>query len=171
MPKVKIIDFSKIGSTNDYLKDNYEKLDSFTFVKTKYQLEGRGQFDRKWVSFKGRNLLFSFIIKNTPFNQMNLIKEWVKASIFQLLEDLGLKPSFKEPNDIYVNNKKICGILIETKSDEKMFRYVIVGIGLNVNQIIFPSLNATSILKETKKTNKIKIIFNDLLNILLDNYF
>ncbi|MFA5692231.1 MAG: biotin--[acetyl-CoA-carboxylase] ligase [Acholeplasmataceae bacterium] len=171
MPKVKVIDFKKIGSTNDYLKENHQKLDSFTFIKTKYQLEGRGQFDRKWVSFKGRNLLFSFIIKNLLYSQINLIKDWVKNSIIELLENLGLKPYFKEPNDIYVNNKKICGILIETKSDEKMFKYVIIGIGLNVNQIIFPSLNATSILKETKKSNKIKKIFNDLLNILLENYF
>ena len=150
MAKVKLIEFKKIPSTNDYLKDNYEKLDSFTFVRTDYQTKGRGQFERQWLSSNGRNLLVSFMIKDVPTNQIINIKEWVKSALFATLGSLGLDVYFKEPNDVFCNDKKLCGILIETKGSGKKFDYVIVGIGLNVNQFVFHSFKATSIFLETK---------------------
>ncbi len=171
MPKVKLIDLKQVDSTNDYLKANYKKLTPFTFVKADYQKKGRGQFDRRWQSNSGRNLLFSFILKKIDFSQITLIKEWVKSSLFEVLGKYGLDPYYKEPNDIYINDKKLCGILIETLSNDKQFEYVIIGIGLNVNQTLFPLLNATSIYKETKKKVKINELYSLIINSLIDNYF
>src|SRR5690606_10436096 len=145
MAKVKLIELKQVNSTNDYLKSKYEELPSFTVVRADYQTAGRGQFDRKWNAARGKNLLFSLLLKDIPFDQIITIKEWIKSSIFQTLGSFGLDVYFKEPNDVYVDDKKICGILIETKSNEKNFDYVIIGIGLNVNQMLFSGFKATSL--------------------------
>lgn len=171
MAKIKVVEFKRIESTNDYLKNNYQKLPTFTAVRTDYQTKGRGQFDRRWYSSYGKNLIFSLLLKDVLFDQLTLIKEWVKSSLFSLLGSYGLDVYFKEPNDIYVNDKKICGILIETKSNQTMFDYVIIGIGLNINQLFFPGLKATSMHIETKKSYSIRKVFSKLISNLLENYF
>ncbi len=171
MAKLKIISFKQIPSTNDYLKKNYQDLKSFTVVRTDYQTQGRGQFERRWHSARGKNLLCSLLLKDVALDQVTLIKEWVKSSIFSLLGSLGLDVYFKEPNDVYVNDKKLCGILIETQSSGTKFDYVVVGIGLNVNQVLFPGYKATSIFLETKKVYDVKRLYSKLLSTLLENYF
>jgi len=171
LTKIKLIDLKKVNSTNDYLKENFNKVDSFTFVKTNYQSNGRGQFDRKWQAKKKKNLLFSFIIKDLPQNQLSLLTTWVRKSIFNVLRFYNLNPVFKNPNDILVNGKKICGILIETLYDQNRYKYVVIGIGLNVNQKVFLNLNATSIYNETKKKIKVNKLFLFMVNELLTNYF
>jgi len=171
MAKVKLKEFKKIPSTSDYLKDNYEKLESFTFVRTDYQTKGRGQFERKWMSANGRNLLMSFIIKDVAINQLTTIKEWVKSAIFATLGSFGLDVYFKEPNDVFCNEKKLCGILMETKGSGTKLDYVIVGIGLNVNQFIFHNFKATSLFIETKKIQNVRKVMSKLMANLLESYF
>src|SRR5690554_1916965 len=171
MAKVKLKEFKKIPSTSDYLKDNYEKLESFTFVRTDYQTKGRGQFERKWMSANGRNLLMSFIIKDVAINQLTTIKEWVKSAIFATLGSFGLDVYFKEPNDVFCNEKKLCGILMETKGSGTKLDYIIVGIGLNVNQFIFHNFKATSLFIETKKIQNVRKVMSKLMANLLESYF
>ncbi|MFA7417867.1 MAG: biotin--[acetyl-CoA-carboxylase] ligase [Acholeplasma sp.] len=171
MAKVKLKEFKKIPSTSDYLKDNYEKLESFTFVRTDYQTKGRGQFERKWMSANGRNLLMSFMIKDVAINQLTTIKEWVKSAIFATLGSFGLDVYFKEPNDVFCNEKKLCGILMETKGSGSKLDYVIVGIGLNVNQFIFHNFKATSLFIETKKIQNVRKVMSKLMANLLESYF
>lgn len=171
MAKVKLKEFKKIPSTSDYLKDNYEKLESFTFVRTDYQTKGRGQFERKWMSANGRNLLMSFIIKDVAIKQLTTIKEWVKSAIFATLGSFGLDVYFKEPNDVFCNEKKLCGILMETKGSGTKLDYVIVGIGLNVNQFIFHNFKATSLFIETKKIQNVRKVMSKLMANLLESYF
>lgn len=77
---------------------------------------------------------------------------------------------FKEPNDIYVNDQKICGILIETQAESKVFDYLIIGIGLNVNQLEFAQSNATSLGLILKQKSEIKVVLNELIHILLEGY-
>ncbi|MBN3490195.1 biotin--[acetyl-CoA-carboxylase] ligase [Acholeplasma equirhinis] len=171
MAKLKIVELKQVDSTNDYLKKHYQELPSFTVVRTDYQTAGRGQFERRWNSARGKNLLFSLLLKDVPFDQIITIKEWVKSSIFSLLGSYGLDVYFKEPNDVYVDDKKICGILIETKSTEKNFEYVIVGIGLNVNQLLFSGFKATSLTILTKKMLNVRSVFSKLIANLLESYF
>ena len=128
--------FIELDSTNDYLKNNYESLNNLTFVSADYQIKGRGRNERKWFSSKGENLLFSILIKeNITLKEPGLYSIYCIVEIAKYLEKIGLKNVLiKWPNDIYVNDKKILGVLSEGKYLGSNLLYVIVGIGLNVNQ-------------------------------------
>lgn len=134
---MKIIKFETIDSTNKYLCSNYKELDNFTICVSDEQTSGRGRETRVWVSSKGENLTFSILLKDKE-----LIKKYASLSlgsgyiIAKTLEEIGLKNvSIKWPNDVYVNEKKICGILLNGNINE----YLVIGIGLNVNQKEFPT--------------------------------
>ena len=127
--------FETIDSTNSYLKDHYKDLEDMTFVSTDYQYKGRGRMGRTWKSEKGKNLTFSFLLKDP-----SVIKEYralsvVSAlSIIEVLKSYGIEdPGLKWPNDVYAGDAKICGILLEGASTEKL-ECLIIGIGLNVNE-------------------------------------
>ena len=171
--------FETIDSTNTYLKQNYENLDNFTFVRADLQASGRGRSSRKWLSKKGDNLLFSLLIKDKE-----LINKYKSLSInsaylvLKILEEYGLKNlSLKWPNDIYANDKKICGILLESVSKQEI-ECLIIGIGLNVNQKEFVGdylIKPTSMINElNKEIDLIELknkIFNSLLNNLKKDYY
>ena len=171
--------FETIDSTNTYLKQNYENLDNFTFVRADLQTSGRGRSSRKWLSKKGDNLLFSLLIKDKE-----LINKYKSLSInsaylvLKILEEYGLKNlSLKWPNDIYANDKKICGILLESVSKQEI-ECLIIGIGLNVNQKEFVGdylIKPTSMINElNKEIDLIELknkIFNSLLNNLNKDYY
>lgn len=172
MAKIKLIELKTVTSTNDYLKLHYKELPSFTVVRADYQTKGRGQFDRRWFASRGANLLFSLLLKDVALNQIGIIKEWVKSSIFSLLGSYGLDVYFKEPNDVYAGNKKLCGILIETSSSsQQIYDYVVIGIGLNVNQIFFTGFKGTSLKLLTKKNYAVRRVMSQLVANLLESYF
>ncbi|HEY8405317.1 MAG TPA: biotin--[acetyl-CoA-carboxylase] ligase [Acholeplasma sp.] len=172
MAKIKLLEFKTITSTNDYLKAHYKELPSFTVVRADYQTKGRGQFERRWYASRGANLLFSLLLKDVALNQIGLIKEWVKSSIFALLGSYGLDVYFKEPNDVYVDDKKLCGILIETSSSSSQnYDYVVIGIGLNVNQLFFAGFKGTSLKLLTKKNYTVRRVMSQLIAHLLESYF
>jgi len=130
------IHFSSIDSTNNYLKENYESLDNLTFASTDYQSGGKGRNGRKWFSPSGENLLFSVLVKDlSNIDDPSLYSVFASVCVAKTLEELGLNNiSIKWPNDIYVSGKKICGILSEGKFVDNKLAYVVIGIGLNVNQ-------------------------------------
>lgn len=129
--------FPEIDSTNNYLKNSYTLLDNFTFVSTDYQSKGKGREARSWISNMGENLMFSLLIKEekllakAPFFSFYMA---VEIANFLIKSDIN-NVSIKWPNDIYVNNKKICGILLESQ----LPNYLVVGVGINVNQKEFPT--------------------------------
>ncbi len=142
--------FQEIDSTSSYIKREYLNLNNFTFVSSDYQTNGKGRLDRQWISGRNTNLLFSLLIKD-PL----LVDKYASLSIAsavvisKALEGLGLNNiSIKWPNDVYVNSKKICGVLLEGSVPN----YLCVGIGLNVNQNKFEGVfkhPCTSISLET----------------------
>lgn len=151
--------FKTIESTSLYLKNNYHKYDNLTFLSTDYQTNGHGRLNREWFSSEKENLLFSVLIKDRSlidnFASLSLLSAFC---IVNVLEKLKIKNvSIKWPNDIYINDKKIAGILLESVSYSNSIEALVVGIGLNVNCKNFPSslLNkATSIyLERQKRTN------------------
>lgn len=158
-----IIDFDQIDSTNLYLKNNYHTLPNYTIIRTKYQTMGHGQFGRAWESNPNENLLFSLLLKkDLPFVVKDANPVFVSA-ILALLDELGIEASYKYPNDIYVGDKKLAGILIETKFTGPEVDYVIIGVGLNVNQTTFNTPNAVSLKNLLKKDFDIDMIFKKLL--------
>ena len=150
-----LLHFKEIDSTNSYLKNTYRLLDNFTFVSADYQSKGKGREDRVWQSESGENLVFSFLIKNEELMKRSAILSILTAvEVAKEIEKYGIdKVSIKWPNDVLIGDKKVCGILLEGQVPE----YLVVGVGLNVNQKTFPEglrRPATSLsLELTKNVN------------------
>lgn len=165
-----IIHFETIDSTNTYLKNNYKQLDNLTIVSSDVQSSGRGRNNRKWDSSKGNNLLFSILIKDK-----NIIRKYKSLSIIsaytiiQILKQYGIEDVYlKWPNDVIVNNKKICGVLLEAVS-KNAIECLIIGVGLNVNEDKFDKeylIEATSMKNELNKT----IDLNELKDIVYKKF-
>jgi len=139
-----IIRFDSMESTNDYIKTNHNTLSDGTIVLSKTQTSGRGRSNHTWMSKEG-NLYLSFII-NGFISRSKIFELLARVSnaVVKLLKDFNVESSIKYPNDILVGKKKICGILIESLGSDEI-DYVVVGVGINVNQIDFDDLNSTAV--------------------------
>lgn len=170
MKSYKTLHFDEIDSTNSYIKENYQILDDFTFVSTSFQRKGRGRNDHIWLSQKDVNLMFSLLLKGERIKLGGLLSIIAAFSISRVLEekyDLN-KVEIKWPNDIYVNDKKICGILLEGE----LPNYVVIGVGLNVNQIDFTGdyrKTPTSIRLEKKEEIDIKSLKEAVYDALFED--
>ena len=132
---MKRIVLDSVDSTNAYLKRNYEMMDDLTFVSSYSQSAGRGRGQRKWESEEGKNLTFSYLLKDRryleSYRQLSVLSAY---SLVKILEEYGVKGlGIKWPNDVYVFDKKLAGILLESVSRQAM-ECLIIGIGINVNQ-------------------------------------
>ena len=132
---MKEIFFDEIDSTNTYLKTRYNKYEDMMFVGTNLQTNGHGRNGRSWFSNKGENLMFSLLIKNEEvIKQYRALSVLSAYSVIEVLKEYKVeKLSFKWPNDVYVDGKKICGILLESVSSNSI-ECLIIGVGINVNQ-------------------------------------
>lgn len=167
---MEIIKLNTADSTNSFLKGlTYSSdLQNFTVVVAKQQTKGRGQLERKWVSEPNKNLTFSIFVK---FNKLKITKnKYLNFAISLAIYDVLLskkivKTTIKWPNDLLSGNKKICGILIENTFSGNNIKNSIVGIGLNVNQEIFPKFkpNATSLKLETGLEFNLNKLLNEIL--------
>jgi BirA family biotin operon repressor/biotin-[acetyl-CoA-carboxylase] ligase len=119
------------------------------------QTGGRGRMGRTWVSPSGVNLYFSLILRpGVPSIRVPQLTLLVAVAIHQALSRVAsrLIPLIKWPNDILVNGKKVCGVLCEMQSEPDLTHFVVVGIGINVNQTELTSVLrdiATSLFLET----------------------
>ena len=130
-----------LPSTNSYavklLKN--EKVEEGAVIYTNYQSEGKGHGGSSWESEEGKNLLFSLILYPTtlkPSDQF-IISKIISLGICDFIRPFTSKASIKWANDIYINNDKIAGILIEAVLIRDEIENMIAGIGLNINQKIF----------------------------------
>lgn len=130
-----------VDSTNTYIKEHRQDVEPMTMYCAVRQTGGRGQRGNSWESEPERNLTFSFLLNKldiAPVEQF-VLSEAVALAIVALLADYGIEAKVKWPNDIYVGNRKICGILIENSIMGPQITSSIVGAGLNVNQKVFLS--------------------------------
>jgi BirA family biotin operon repressor/biotin-[acetyl-CoA-carboxylase] ligase len=162
-----IIHFDTIDSTNDYAKKIAGDMDDGTVIISEEQTKGRGRMGRRWHSRKGDGIWLSIILKpdinpyNCPF--ITLI---AGASIVKSLNKLGVKSSIKWPNDIIINNKKVCGVLTELAAEIDKVNYVVLGIGMNIKTLNFDEEIenvATSLYKEGYKLSRIDIVSEILM--------
>lgn len=165
-----IVHFDELASTNLFLKE-MEGDKSNVVICADYQLQGRGQGSNRWESERGKNLLFSFCVKGIALRatEQFVLSQIVALSVRDALQSfLDIRCEVKWPNDIYVGEKKIAGILIEQRLMGAMVEESIVGIGLNVNQAVFRSdaPNPISMLqltgKEFDRVNVLHQFFNCL---------
>lgn len=138
--------FEQITSTNDEARNrHYSHGDIIT---AEYQTAGRGQRGNRWSSVEGKNLMFSIVLEPTFLHASRqfLLSEAVALGLVDTLAEFGIGARIKWTNDIYVGDRKICGVLIEHDLRGAYLARTIVGIGLNVNQVEFdPALpNPTS---------------------------
>jgi BirA family transcriptional regulator, biotin operon repressor / biotin---[acetyl-CoA-carboxylase] ligase len=108
-----------------------------TCVVAEEQLTGRGRLQRKWHSPYGKNIYVSVILR-PPIHpsQVYPLTFISSLAVYDLLDDLGIKARLKWPNDVLVGKKKICGTLIELSTEADAVRFVVIGIGLNVNMSV-----------------------------------
>lgn len=127
--------FDTLSSTNDKAKELALFEDEGAVIITEEQTKGKGRFGRGWRSSKGKDLLLSIIIK-PDFNpiQMQRIVLVAAAAVNMALKDIGIDSLIKWPNDIIIDGKKVCGILLEMSVSGDSVRYGVLGIGINVNQ-------------------------------------
>ena len=135
-----IIWLKETESTNRYAREHICELDNLSVVAALHQNAGKGQGDHIWHSEPGANMLISIILKDLPIKSSEQVKisDITTASVVELLESHGINAWIKPPNDVWVDTKKICGILIEHSLRGNHISWSIIGIGLNVNQTLFP---------------------------------
>ena len=163
-------------STNALLADyEQESTDEVTVVTTDYQTAGRGQGGNSWESERGKNLLFSVLIHPTavvPTRQFTISMAVATAIATVLRKYMPQQPvTVKWPNDIYVGDNKICGILIETTIKGGELKDCIIGVGLNVNQRQFLSdaPNPVSIAQLTGHDTNRDILLDELIATMITN--
>ena len=131
-------------STSSLLRETYDdSLPHLFTIRTDFQTAGRGQAGNSWESEKGKNLLFSTLLR---YPEVEAADQWrlsmlvavaVREAIVSILSPLAshLSPlTIKWPNDIYYNDQKLVGILIENTLSGRQIAYTIAGVGINVNQ-------------------------------------
>jgi BirA family biotin operon repressor/biotin-[acetyl-CoA-carboxylase] ligase len=143
--------FRSLESTNLFAKELIKKnAEEGTIVVADIQTKGRGRKDRSWFSPEG-GLWFSVILyPNIPTQFAMLITMATSISIVQAIKELtGLSAIIKWPNDLLLEGKKICGILTELDAELDRINYSVVGVGINVNNVL-----------EDELYNKANSIFN-----------
>ncbi len=140
----------EIASTSDWLKQNASTLPAGTVVFTESQTKGRGRRDNRWSAPRGKDLMFSLLLRpDAPLERWPRITTLAALAISKAIEaELPLQPRIKWPNDLYLSDRKISGLLAETVSTRECM-LLVLGIGLNVNAREFaPGIVATSLLNE-----------------------
>lgn len=140
--KTNIIRLKEVDSTNSYLKSLSEyDSDALTVAVADYQSAGKGQGTHTWESKAGENLLFSLLVCPTwiPVRRQFLLSMAGALAIKEALDAYAEGFTLKWPNDVYWNDKKISGTLIETSVDSQGVKRCIFGIGININQTQFES--------------------------------
>ena len=142
-PESRIIRIPQTASTNSYLLQlsNTENLTEGTVVATDRQTQGRGQGDSAWESEPGANLTCSLILypANVKASRQFLLSKSISLAVRDFVSQFVPEVTVKWPNDVYVGERKIAGILIENFVAGDRLTKSIAGIGLNVNQERFAS--------------------------------
>ena len=129
-----------LKSTNTELREHISEYDNLSVVATVEQSAGRGQGDHSWYASPGKNLTFSIVFKPERLNAADALylSRITTLSLLSYLKNKGVKARIKWPNDIWVGEKKICGILIENILNAQWVESSIIGIGLNLNEENWP---------------------------------
>lgn len=166
--RMNIIFVDTTASTNTLLASMAETVEAPTMLHTRCQSAGRGQRGNSWEAEPGANITCSVLLRPQSIEAARqfVISEAVALAVASVAQDLlpGHNVTVKWPNDIYVGNRKICGILIENAINGSKIIRSIAGIGLNVNQQRFTSSapNPVSICQLTGKSHPLQPILAEL---------
>ena len=167
-----IIKLSSVDSTNNYTAKLVKetKISFGTVIMADFQTRGKGQRSSIWKSQKGLNLLISIYFDSSFLNSENIffLSKAIALAIRECVEKItAIKVSIKWPNDILINGSKIAGVLIENQWKNEKLSTSILGIGLNVNQVVFSGLeNVISLRNITSKVYNLNSILKSLCSSL-----
>lgn len=173
-----LIKLDSIESTNNYAEQlcTNSTPNHGTVITTQFQGAGKGQIGRKWHSSAGNNVLMSVIVRPNflAISHQFYLSMTVALAARDVIQDYikHKKVYIKWPNDIYVEHKKIAGILMQSALMHKEIKHCIIGIGINVNEIDFPKdiPNPTSLLLETNNNIIVDVVIDQLLRKLNEGY-
>lgn len=132
------LNFASLPSTSDYIKKNYLSLPSKTVVATQNQTGGHGRLGRRW-SGGPDSATFSLLLKGEEYAfSLPLLPIAAGEAVCLALEKQGVSPMLKWPNDVYINGKKVAGILAEGLYEGNLFLCAVLGVGINLSQRAFP---------------------------------
>ena len=170
----KIYWLNVVDSTNNEAEKHIATSPEGSVWSAYSQTKGRGQRSNKWESEPGKNLTFSILLRPVFLKAENqfLLAKVISLGITDFLNEKGLQSCIKWPNDIYVGDKKIAGILIVNHLSGEYLTATVAGIGLNINQLIFTSNapNPTSFFIETKQGLELKSSLKQLLHAIEKRY-
>lgn len=167
--KTRIISINETDSTNRKIKEQAVDEDAMTVLVAERQTAGKGCGTNSWESEPHKNLTFSirYCPEDVEARRQFVISMQISVAIHRAMMDFGVPTTIKWPNDIYWNDKKLAGILIENQLQGSHIRDSIIGIGLNVNQRTFLSdapnpVSMSQILSRHLQLNEIlqRIIFH-----------
>ena len=174
--KFKIFRFKKVESTNNSAIRIIKNTNTdYGMIIANKQTSGRGQYGKKWISYNG-NLFVSFFYK---FDHLTVsLKQITKVNSLLVKKLLSIyykkKITFKKPNDLLIDKKKICGILQE-KISKLNKKYLIVGIGINLiknpNLKNYPTTNLSELLNKKVSKNKIEKQLKKIFEIKLSKLY
>mgnify|MGYP002624273739 FL=1 len=145
-------------STNNRALEGIPTEKDKTVWAAEFQTAGRGQRGNKWTSAEAQNLMFSILLKPDFIlaKDQFIVSVIVTLGLESYLKTKGVETKIKWPNDIYAQDRKICGILIEHGISGDMLSSSVCGIGLNINQKEFPKdlPNPTSLILELERNGK-----------------
>ena len=177
MLKASILWLGETESTNSSAIEMLSagRPDEGLVVITNHQTKGKGLDANTWESEKGKNLTFSLILYPAfAADQQFILNKAISLGIYDFLvaELPDKKISIKWPNDIYIGDKKACGILIQNSVMGNKLDYVVAGIGLNVNQTLFTgdAPNPVSMKMTTGKDYDLKEVLQKLLQSIFNRY-
>jgi len=167
--------FESIGSTNDEaLAWIHSGAEDFSLVIANEQTKGRGRFDRRWVTHPGSSLAFTLILKPQPHEKemIPLFSPLCGIAVREAVEKcLGAAVEIKWPNDVLINRKKFCGILVEASWMGSELTGIVMGIGINISRGSVPpselqQFPATSLENEKSLSiDRFEILQNVLLSL------
>jgi BirA family transcriptional regulator, biotin operon repressor / biotin---[acetyl-CoA-carboxylase] ligase len=165
-----LVTLKEVDSTNTFLKNlvsNSKPLPEGTVIMAENQYAGRGQQQNRWFTEAGKNLSFSILLKPTflLLNDQFALTQAISLGVAKALSYVageGIK--IKWPNDIYYNNRKLGGILIENMVQGSQINNSVIGIGLNINQEQFPDYlpNATSLRQILHRDYDLKALLSEI---------
>ncbi len=170
----KIFAFETLSSTNDFAKRLAQNDDhDGTLVLANEQTKGRGRQGRHWYAPPNFGLWFSIILKpNQPAQKFGIVSLLAAVAVAKTIEQMtSLEPALKWPNDVFINSKKVSGVLIESQFSNNQPVSLILGFGLNVNQKQgdFPEEireTATSLREQIKyEIDRVSLLINLLHNL------
>ncbi len=132
-----IIVLEQTGSTNDAILQvaNVNSKEGLV-VFAEYQTAGRGQRGNRWESAAGKGLWFSILLRpKIDLSNSPRLTAWAAEAVSGAIQnEFSLKPTIKLPNDVQISGRKVAGVLVEMRAQEKAAHLAIAGIGINVNQ-------------------------------------